>query len=83
MISTVSGKEEQVLESLKNRIVSEQVEDCFNEEACPTGAFKIFKKPVLTAKEAEKKSMGEPYKIKYVNMYSGYIFINMDMTDKA
>ncbi|VEU75639.1 transcription antitermination protein NusG [Mycoplasmopsis maculosa] len=55
MISTVSGKEEQVVESLKNRIVSEQVEDCFDHFATPDGAFKIFKKPTLTQKEKEKK----------------------------
>ncbi|MBZ4195461.1 transcription termination/antitermination protein NusG [Mycoplasma tauri] len=83
MISTVSGKEDKVVESLKNRIVSEQVDDCFNENACEEGAFKIFKKPVLTAKEAEKKALGEPYKIKMNNIYNGYIFINMDMTDQA
>ncbi|MBT1408032.1 transcription termination/antitermination protein NusG [Mycoplasma bovis] len=83
MISTVSGKEDKVVESLKNRIVSEQVEDCFNQNATEEGAFKIFKKPVLTAKEAEKKALGEPYKVKMSNMYGGYIFINMDMTDKA
>ncbi|WP_029513285.1 transcription termination/antitermination protein NusG [Mycoplasmopsis primatum] len=83
MISTVSGKEDKVVEALKNRIVSEQVEESFNHDATPDGAFKIFKKPVLTAKEAEKKALGEPYKVKMNNMYGGYIFINMDMTDKA
>lgn len=83
MITTVSGKEEQVIESLKNRIISEQIEDLFNQDATPDGAFKIFKKPTLTAKEAEKKNMGESYKVKYVNMYSGYIFINMEMEDYA
>lgn len=83
MISTVSGKEDKVVEALKNRIISEQVEDCFNHEATPEGAFKIFKKPTLTPKEFEKQKNGEEYKVKYVNMYSGYIFINMDMTDRA
>ncbi|QSF13519.1 transcription termination/antitermination protein NusG [Mycoplasma sp. Mirounga ES2805-ORL] len=83
MISTVTGKEDLVVEALKNRIISEQVEDCFDNTATPEGAFKIFKKPSLTAKEAEKKRAGENYKIKYINMYSGYIFIKMIMTDKA
>lgn len=83
MISTVTGKEDLVVEALKNRIISEQVEDSFDNEATEEGAFKIFKKPTLTPKEAEKKLKGEEYKVKYVNMYSGYIFIKMDMTDKA
>ncbi|MBU4690434.1 transcription termination/antitermination protein NusG [Mycoplasma sp. ES3157-GEN-MYC] len=83
MISTVSGKEDLVVESLRNRIISEQVDDCFNNEATEDGAFKIFKKPSLTAKEAEKKLNGEPYTVKMINMYSGYIFINMYMSDKA
>lgn len=83
MISTISGKEDKVVESLRNRIVSEQVADCFDHNACETGAFKIFKKPVLTPKEAEKKALGEPYKVKMSNMYSGYVFVKMDMTDKA
>ncbi|MBD4755428.1 transcription termination/antitermination protein NusG, partial [Xanthomonas citri pv. citri] len=38
MISTVSGKEDKVVESLKNRIVSEQVEECFNQNATEEGA---------------------------------------------
>ncbi|WP_338822647.1 transcription termination/antitermination protein NusG [Mycoplasmopsis felifaucium] len=83
MISTVSGKEEQVIEALKNRVVSEQISEFFDETACETGAFKMFIKPTLTAKEAEKKLKGEPYKVKYVNMYNGYIFIKMEMDDYA
>ncbi|WP_036456795.1 transcription termination/antitermination protein NusG [Mycoplasmopsis lipofaciens] len=83
MISTVSGKEMQVVEALKNRIISEQVDHCFDQNATEDGPFKIFMKPTLTPKEAEKKNNGEPYKVKYVNMYSGYIFIHMDMTDDA
>lgn len=83
MVSTVSGKEDLVVESLKNRIISEQVDDCFNNEATEDGAFKIFRKPSLSAKEAEKKLNGEPYTVKNINMYSGYIFINMHMTDRA
>ncbi|EGV00476.1 transcription termination/antitermination protein NusG [Mycoplasmopsis columbina] len=83
MVSTVTGKEDQVVESLKNRIVSEGVEQSFNQNATSDGPFKIFKKPTISAKEQEKKLNGEPYKVKYINMYSGYIFINMDMTDEA
>ncbi|WP_232954229.1 transcription termination/antitermination protein NusG [Mycoplasmopsis phocirhinis] len=83
MISTVSGKEDIVIESLKNRIISEQVEADFDNEATPDGAFKIFKKPSLSAKEAEKKLNGEEYKVKMINMYSGYIFIRMFMSDEA
>ncbi|MGY5139131.1 transcription termination/antitermination protein NusG [Mycoplasmopsis gallinarum] len=83
MVSTVTGKEEQVVESLKNRIISEAVEECFNSEATENGAFKIFTRPTISAREQEKKKKGEPYKIKNINIYSGYIFINMDMTDKA
>ncbi|WP_029608592.1 transcription termination/antitermination protein NusG [Mycoplasma simbae] len=83
MISTVSGKEDIVVESLKNRIISEQVDDCFDNNATPDGAFKIFKKPSLSAKEAEKKLNGEPYTVKMINMYSGYIFIHMYMSDEA
>ncbi|MHA3801539.1 transcription termination/antitermination protein NusG [Mycoplasma sp. VS30B] len=83
MISTIRGKEEQVLEALKNRIVAENVADSFNQEATEFGAFKMYSKPTLTPKEMEKKRIGEPYKIKYINIYPGYIFANMDMTDEA
>ncbi|WP_406615230.1 transcription termination/antitermination protein NusG [Mycoplasmopsis hyopharyngis] len=83
MISTVSGKEDLVIESLKNRIIAEVVEENFDMDATETGAFKIFKKPTLTSREAQKKLKGEEYKIKWVNMYGGYIFIRMLMTDRA
>lgn len=83
LVSAVSGKEDQVVEALKNRIVSEEIIDCFDNEATSDGAFKIFKKPTLTAREQEKKNKGEEYKIKWVNMYGGYIFIRMRMTDEA
>ncbi|WLP85336.1 transcription termination/antitermination protein NusG [Mycoplasma seminis] len=83
MISTIRGKEEQVLEALKNRIVAENVAESFNNEATEDGAFKMYKKPTLTPKEMEKKRLGDDYKIKYVNIYPGYIFANMDMTDEA
>ncbi|SJZ50328.1 transcription termination/antitermination protein NusG [Mycoplasmopsis verecunda] len=83
MISTIRGKEEQVLEALRNRIIAENVAESFNNEATENGAFKMFTKPTLTPKEMEKKRLNEPYKIKYVNIYPGYIFANMDMTDEA
>ncbi|KUH47618.1 transcription termination/antitermination protein NusG [Mycoplasmopsis meleagridis] len=83
MISTVSGKEDKVVESLKNRIVSEQVEDCFDMNATENGPFKIFKKPTISKTELKKRENGDPYKVKYINIYNGYIFIHMDMTDKA
>lgn len=83
MISTVSGKEELVVESLKNRIIAEVVEENFDMDATETGAFKIFKKPTLTSREAQKRIKGEEYKVKWVNMYGGYIFIRMLMTDRA
>ncbi|QCZ36500.1 transcription termination/antitermination protein NusG [Mycoplasma nasistruthionis] len=83
MISTVRGKEEQVLEALNNRIVAEKVAHCFDSEATEFGAFKIFKKPTITAKEMDKKRLGEAYKIKEVNIYPGYIFGRIDFTDEA
>ncbi|UUD36556.1 transcription termination/antitermination protein NusG [Mycoplasmopsis citelli] len=83
MISTITGKEDLVVEALKNRIIAEEVAQHFDSSATEDGAFKIFKKPTLTAKELAKKLNGEVYKIKWVNMYPGYIFIKMDMTDKA
>ncbi|UUM20075.1 MULTISPECIES: transcription termination/antitermination protein NusG [unclassified Mycoplasma] len=83
MISTITGKEDVVVEALKNRIIAEEVAHNFDSTATQDGAFKIFKKPTLTHKELEKKLNGEIYKIKWVNMYPGYIFIKMDMTDKA
>ncbi|VEU75893.1 transcription termination/antitermination protein NusG [Mycoplasmopsis columboralis] len=83
MVSTISGKEDLVVEALRNRIIAEEVSEQFDANATEDGAFKIFKKPTLTAKELEKKLNGDMYKIKWVNMYPGYIFIKMDMTDKA
>ncbi|WP_025755480.1 transcription termination/antitermination protein NusG [Mycoplasmopsis cricetuli] len=83
MISTISGKEDLVVESLTNRIIAEEVSEHFDYNATENGPFKVFKKPTLTAKELEKKNAGEAYKIKFVNMYPGYIFIKMDITDKA
>ncbi|AKA49879.1 transcription termination/antitermination protein NusG [Mycoplasmopsis gallinacea] len=83
MISTIRGKEEHVLEALSNRIVAEEVSHNFDLEATPEGPFKMFKRPVLTAREAEKKRAELPYKIKWINMYPGYIFAKLEMSDEA
>lgn len=76
MISTVSGKEDNVAESLKNKINATGMNDFFKD-------IKIFKMPHLSNKELEKKTRGEEYTVKYVNIYKGYIFLNMSMTDEA
>lgn len=76
MISTVSLKEDKVVESLENRIKSFGLEDDFLQ-------IKIFKTPILTAKEEENRLMGNKYKIKMQNLYKGYIFIKMNMSDEA
>ncbi|MGX9339398.1 transcription termination/antitermination protein NusG [Mycoplasma sp. 332] len=76
MISTVSGKEDNVVEALKNKISSQKMEDFFKD-------IRIFKMPHLSSKELQKKSRGEEYNIKYVNIYKGYIFLNMIMTDES
>ncbi|UUD36812.1 Transcription antitermination protein nusG [Mycoplasmopsis californica] len=76
MVSTMTGKEDKVYESLQNRIVSEGIDDVIE-------AIHIFKEPRITKKELEKRDRGEEYKVKMANMYSGYIFIKMEMTDKA
>ncbi|QZE12274.1 transcription termination/antitermination protein NusG [Mycoplasma sp. Ms02] len=83
MISTVSGKESVVIEALTNRIIAEEVSDDFDYSATENGPFKIFTRPTLTPKEAEKKRLGENYKIKHVNLYPGYIFTKSHMSDKA
>ena len=79
MITTISGKEEKVIESLKNRVVSEQIENDFDTE----NGFKAMMVPHLSQKELEKKLAGEDYKIKNKNLFPGYIFIKMNMTNEA
>ena len=79
MITTISGKEEKVIESLKNRVVSEQIAEDFE----PEGGFKAMMVPHLSQKELEKKLAGEDYKIKNKNLFPGYIFIKMNMTNEA
>ncbi|WP_427867360.1 transcription termination/antitermination protein NusG [Mycoplasmopsis arginini] len=76
MISTVSGKEDNVIEALKNKISSKKMEDFFKD-------IRIFKMPHLSNKELQKKSRGEEYIVKYVNIYKGYIFLNMIMSDES
>ncbi|KDE43693.1 antitermination protein NusG, partial [Metamycoplasma hyosynoviae] len=76
MVSTVSGKEEQVIEALRNKIETQHMEDLVKE-------IRIFKMPHLPNKELENKTKGLEYKVKYINMYKGYIFLNMVMTDEA
>lgn len=76
MISTISGKEEKVLESLKNKIEITGMQHFFEE-------FKIFWVPAITTTELIKKAQGVPFKTKKDNLYKGYIFIKMLMTDEA
>ncbi|ATO30891.1 transcription termination/antitermination protein NusG [Mycoplasmopsis bovirhinis] len=83
MISTMRGKEEQVIESLNNRIEAENLLYDFDLNANNGSAFKLFQKPTLTRREWQKKEDGEPYKIKKVNLYPGYIFAKMHMSDEA
>ncbi|AKF40943.1 transcription anti-termination factor NusG [Mycoplasmopsis canis UFG4] len=83
MISTIRGKEDQVLESLNNRIQAENMLHDFDLNANDGSAFKIFKKPTLSQKEFQKKNEGLEYKVKYVNLYPGYIFAKMHMSDEA
>ncbi|MGC7174765.1 transcription termination/antitermination protein NusG [Metamycoplasma hominis] len=74
MISTVSGKEENVIESLKNKIAAQRMDEYFKD-------IRMFKEPHLSNKELEKKQRNEEFTVKFVNMYKGYIFLNMAMTD--
>ncbi len=66
MVTTISGKEWKVKESLENRIVSEELEDNIAE---------IF--------IATNESVTPKGKIKVKNIYPGYIFIRMHMSDRA
>lgn len=76
MITTISGKEEKVIESLKNRVISEQMQDIIED-------FEAMMVPTISPKEYEKKMNGEEFKVKNKNLYPGYIFIKMDMTNEA
>ena len=76
MITTISGREEKVIESLKNRVESENLHDIFED-------FKVMLVPHLTPKELEKYLAGEDYKVKMKSLFPGYIFIKMEMTNEA
>ncbi len=76
MVSTVSKKEEHVIENLQNKISAEGMGHLFEN-------FKIFQQPIITNAELLKKSKGKEYKIKMENIYKGYIFVKMIMTDEA
>ena len=76
MITTISGREEKVIESLKNRVESEAMDHIFEE-------FKVMLVPHLTPKELEKYLAGEEYKVKMKSLFPGYIFIKMEMTNEA
>ncbi len=76
MITTISGKEEKVIESLKNRVISEQLENIIED-------FEVMLVPTLSPKEYEKKINGDDFKVKLKNLYPGYIFLKMDMTNEA
>ncbi|PAF54685.1 transcription termination/antitermination NusG family protein [Mycoplasmopsis agassizii] len=73
-VVVVPNKEEQVIESLKNKINATKMGEFFQD-------FKIFKEPKISKTELEKKQRGENYVVKYINLYKGYVFINMLMTD--
>ena len=76
MISTISGKEDRVIEALKNRVISENMDQDFDE-------IVVMSIPHLSAKELEKKQQNLPFKIRERNLYPGYIFAKMNMTDEA
>ena len=79
MITTVSGKEEIVIESLKNRIVSENVESNFDLK----NGFKVMLVPHIAPHELEKRKLKQPWKVKKRNLFKGYIFVLMNMTNEA
>ena len=76
MISIITGKEKKIIESLKNKIETANMQDLFEE-------IKVFWIPTISSKETIKKAQGKDYKIKEENLYKGYIFIKMEMTDEA
>ncbi len=76
IITTISGKEDKVIEALKNRIISEKMDDDFEK-------FAVMNVPSISAKELEKKHQNLPYKIRSKNLYPGYIFVKMNMTNEA
>ncbi|UVD81960.1 transcription termination/antitermination protein NusG [Mycoplasma iguanae] len=77
MVSTVSGKEDKVKEALETKIKSQpEIAEMYEE-------VYIFKAPHLSPRDLEKKRAGEKYTVKMNNIYKGYIFIRMQMTDET
>lgn len=76
MVSTISGKEDNVVESLKNKIETSGMQDYF-------GEFKVFWVPTISPAELIKKAQGMLFRTRKDNLYKGYIFINMNMSDDA
>ncbi|MDI4567746.1 MAG: transcription termination/antitermination protein NusG [Mycoplasma sp.] len=74
MISTIAGKEKQAIELLKTRVQLEKKSSEFE-------SFEIMTIPVITSKEWEKKQKKLKYRISEKNLYPGYIFIKMEMTN--
>jgi transcription antitermination factor NusG len=66
MITTAGGKEQTVIESLRNRVISESLQDTISE-------LKIALATYYT----------KTGKAKIKNIYPGYAFIKMNMTNKA
>ncbi len=66
MVTTIRGKEDKVLESLKNRVISESLEQVI-------GEIKVFMVPHFTPSG----------KFKEKNLFPGYIFVEMIMTNDA
>lgn len=76
IITTISGKEDKVVEALKNRIISEKMDNDFER-------FAVMSVPSISPKELEKKLQNLPFKIRQKNLYPGYIFAKMNMTNEA
>ncbi len=55
MISIITGKEKKIIESLKNKIETANMQDLFEE-------IKVFWIPTISSKETIKKAQGKDYK---------------------
>lgn len=75
MITTISGKEEKVIEALKNKASADEVSELED--------FKVMTVPHLSPRELERKLNGETFKVRTKNLFPGYIFIKMDMSNDA
>ncbi|MFL1058708.1 transcription termination/antitermination NusG family protein, partial [Mycoplasmopsis synoviae] len=60
---------------------SENIEQFFDFTATEDRPFKVFKIPSITKTELNKKQKGLAYKVKWKNMFPGYIFVKADMQD--